>query len=65
MKKRTINYLSLNKRSISNFNTIVGGEPPKSFFKHHCDLPPANSDNPSCFIESNCIGCTVTTQASN
>lgn len=58
MKKRNVKSLRLNKKKIADFNPIMGGRPPKSHFNQECEGPVVQSDA-SCFIESNCIGCTV------
>ena len=60
MKRKQLKALKLNKKSISNFNNLNGGRPPKSFYYSECDCD-VQEVSISCFIESNCIGCTVTT----
>ena len=59
MKKKRIKLLTLNKKSISNLINLTGGRPPKTFY--NTEGCPIEEVSISCFIESNCIGCTVTT----
>lgn len=59
MKKQNLKSLKLNKKKISNFKPVMGGRPPKSHFRRECEEPVEVSI--SCFIESNCIGCSITT----
>jgi len=61
MKKQKIKSLKLSKQKIADFKPILGGLPPKSFFQRDCQDPEPIS-RVSCFIESNCLGCTVTTK---
>ncbi|MEM6721650.1 MAG: hypothetical protein AAF611_20145 [Bacteroidota bacterium] len=63
MKKQKIKSLKLSKQKVANFKPILGGRPPKSFFQRECKEPDPISDI-SCFIESNCVGCTVSTKNS-
>lgn len=60
MKKKNVNTLRLNKKSISNFyqNQIVGAAPNT---KTYCNCQEPEPVRTSRFIESNCIGCTITT----
>ena len=57
--KKQLKKLSLSKKVVANFEDIHGGRPPKSHYKKECEGPEPVSA--SCFIESNCIGCTVDT----
>jgi len=59
MKKKSIKTLELNKKSISSFKNLSGGRPPTTFYV--TETCPVEEVSISCFIESNCIGCTVTT----
>jgi hypothetical protein len=61
MKKRNVKTLKLSKQKIVDFKSIKGGRPEKSFYPRECGDPEPQSDV-SCFIESNCIGCTVNTK---
>jgi len=63
MKKQNLKNLKLSKQRVANFKPILGGRPPISFFPRECMGPDPISDI-SCFIESNCIGCTVSTKNS-
>jgi len=61
MKKRNVKSLKLSKQKIADFKPILGGRPTKSFYARECNEPEPQS-RVSCFIESNCIGCTHTTK---
>jgi len=61
MKKKNVNTLRLNKKSISNFhqNQIVGAAPnTRTYCNCQAEPEPVKASR---FIESNCIGCTITT----
>ncbi|WP_298417236.1 hypothetical protein [uncultured Kordia sp.] len=41
MKKRNVNILKLNKKSVSNFENTLGGRPPISFRQTECTCSPS------------------------
>lgn len=61
MKKKNVSTLRLNKKCISNFrqSQIIGAAPNTRTYCH-CYVEPEPVKK-SRFIESNCLGCTIST----